>query len=240
LYTVLLLLLACPAPAAQQPKEGAKEQPDGRPEGAPGEGFRSLMPDARFTGWRGRVGSRALHARMTRRRWARLQRLANADMLVHWKTRDGVLEFDGQGKSICTEKEFGDFELYVDWKIPEGGVSGVYLRGVPQVQIWDTSLENLGAEVGSGGLRHNKSHPSKPLVKADKPVGEWNTFHIKMVGQRVTVKLNGKLVVNDVVLENYWEPDRPVHHRGHVELLGHGTKVWFRNIYIRELPRRKP
>ena len=79
----------------------------------------------------------------------------------------------------------------------------IYLRGTPQVQIWDLSRVNVGAQVGSGGLYNNQKNPSKPTCVADNKLGEWNTFYIKMVGDRVTVKLNGVLVVDDVILENY-------------------------------------
>src|SRR5439155_24402915 len=91
-----------------------------------------------------------------------------------------------------------NFELYVDWKIGKKGDSGIYLRGNPQVQIWDNPI-------GSGGLYNNKRHPKDPLKVADKPVGEWNSFHIIMRGDRVTVHLNGQLVVDNVLPENFCE-----------------------------------
>ena len=72
---------------------------------------------------------------------------------------------------------------------------------------------------------------------ADKPVGEWNTFYIKMVGERVTVRLNDKVVVDNTVLENYWERDKPVYPTGQIELQNHGNTLYFRNIFIREIPR---
>jgi len=122
-----------------------------------------------------------------------------------------VLVFDGKGQSLCTAKDYGNFELYVDWKIKDKGDSGIYLRGTPQVQIWDPAISS---DVGSGGLYNNEKNPSKPLVKADNPVGEWNTFYIKMVGERVTIMLNDKVVVDDVVLENYWEREKPIYETG--------------------------
>ena len=72
---------------------------------------------------------------------------------------------------------------------------------------------------------------------ADKPIGQWNTFYIKMVGDRVTVKLNGELVVDNVVLENYWERDKPIYPTGQIELQNHGSTLWFKNIYLREIRR---
>jgi hypothetical protein len=87
-------------------------------------------------------------------------------------------------------------------------------------------------------LYNNQKNPSKPLVKADKPVGEWNTFYIKMVGEKVTIKLNDQLVVDNVTLENYWEKDKPVYPSGSIELQNHGNTLYFRNIFIRELPQK--
>jgi len=238
-FTAAALALAvAKAPAAEPPDKTVDDAAEERPDNTPPKGFVSLLPGKEMDGWKGRIGSPLAVARMSRLRRNRLQRLADSDMLVHWKVTDGVLEFDGKGKSISTERVYCNFELYVDWKIPKGGKSGIYLRGYPKVQIWDATLEDVGAEVGSGGLFNNKDHPSKPLVKADRPTGEWNTFHIKMVSGRVTVKLNGTPVVNDVVLENHWTPDRPIHFTGPIELEANGSKLYFKNIYLRELPRK--
>ena len=147
----------------------------------------------------------------------------------HWTvTKEGVLHYDGKGDSLRSAKDYGDFEMYVDWKIGPKGDSGIYLRGKPQVQIWDDPI-------GSGGLYNNKKGPSKPLVVADKPVGEWNTFHITMKGDKVTVDLNGKRVVDGVPLENYPDYKDPLPATGTLELQHHGNPLEFRNIYVKEL-----
>jgi hypothetical protein len=146
----------------------------------------------------------------------------------HWTAKDGVLHYDGKGDSLRTAKDYGDFELYVDWKIGPKGDSGIYLRGKPQVQIWDNP-------VGSGGLFNNKKNPSKPTKVADKPVGEWNTFHIVMRGDKVTVDLNGERVVDEVPLENWPDYKDPLPSTGTIELQHHGNPLEFRNIYIKEL-----
>jgi len=161
---------------------------------------------------------------------AEKQAAADAEAFKHWKVRDGVIVYDGKNNNLCTARDYGDFELLVDWKIPPGGDSGIYLRGTPQVQIWDR-------EDGSGGLFNNQKNPSKPLAKADNPPGEWNRFRILMVGEKVHVFLNDVLVVRATVMENYWERDKPIYPTGPIELQHHGSELYFKNIYIREIPR---
>ena len=125
--------------------------------------------------------------------------------------------------------------MYVDWKITAQGDAGIYLRGTPQVQIWDTSRRDVGAQVGSGGLYNNQKNQSKPLVVADNPIGEWNNFHIIMKGEKVTVYLNGILVTDNTILENYWDKTIPIFAREQIELQAHGTYVAYRNIYLKEI-----
>jgi hypothetical protein len=72
-------------------------------------------------------------------------------------------------------------------------------------------------------------------VKADNPVGQWNTFHIKMVGSRVWVWFNDKLTVDGQVLDNYFDRSKSVLPRGPIELQTHGSEIRFRNIYIKEI-----
>jgi hypothetical protein len=125
--------------------------------------------------------------------------------------------------------------MIVDWRITKGGDSGIYLRGTPQVQIWDPARTDVGAQVGSGGLYNNQKHPSTPLVRADNPVGEWNSLRIVMVGDKVTVYLNGTKVAEKVTMENYWDRAQPIFARGPIELQAHGTDLAFRDLYVREL-----
>jgi hypothetical protein len=198
----------------------------------PPDGFVALFNGQDLTGWKGLVGNPKTRAAMSEADLAAAQGKADEAMRQHWKVEDGALVFDGKGKSLCTAKDYGNFEMMVDWKILPKGDSGIYLRGTPQVQIWDLNQH----PEGSGGLYNNKQHPSKPLKCADKPIGEWNNFHIKMVGEKVSIWLNGELVVDDTVLENYWERDKPIYPTGQIELQNHGNTLYFKNIYIRELP----
>jgi len=130
--------------------------------------------------------------------------------------------------------------MYVDWKIEPKGDAGIYLRGSPQVQVWDTSRVEVGAQVGSGGLYNNQKNPSKPLKLADNAINDWNTFRIIMKADRVTVYLNGELVVDNVILENYWDRKQPIFAMEQLELQAHGTLVAYRDIYVKELSRPEP
>jgi hypothetical protein len=163
------------------------------------------------------------------------QKAADDEMRKHWKVEDGVITYDGKNNNLITVKQYGNFELYCDWKIGPSGDSGLYLRGNPQVQIWDINGKNNPKKVGSGGLYNNQKNPSNPLVNADNPPGQWNTFHIKMVGDKVTIKLNDKLVVDNTPLENYWHRGQPLPSKGPIELQHHGDHLWFKNIYVKEL-----
>lgn len=205
------------------------------------KGFTALFNGKDLNGWKGLLASPndnpAKRATLSKEEAAKLQQEADENMRQHWNVEKGEIVFDGKGRSLCTKKDYKDFEMLVDWKIPAHGDSGIYLRGSPQVQIWDpfTKPAKNGSEVGSGGLYNNKQNPSKPSKVADKPIGEWNRFRIVMVGEKVHVFLNGELVVNDVTLENYWDRSIPIFPTGQIELQNHGDQLWFKNIYIREI-----
>lgn len=196
----------------------------------------------------------------------------------HWKIMNGVIDYDAESeaedKNLWSAKEYGDFVLYVDWRIKEvpwknpnvpfilpSGLhkrnakgeditmvipdsdSGILLRGESKCQanIWNWP-------VGSGevyGYRSDEKMPAEvrravtPKTHADNDIGEWNTFKITMKGNRMTVELNGV-----VVIENAELPGLPA--KGRIGLQHHGAKrngewvsppslVQFRNIYIKEL-----
>jgi Domain of Unknown Function (DUF1080) len=205
----------------------------------PPAGFTALFNGRDLTNWQGLVPLPD-RAKLSPAQLRERQEAANEKMRAHWKVVDGALHYDGKGDSLQTARDYGNVELYVDWRIEKGGDSGIYLRGNPQVQIWEASSPSAqkadGSFIGSGGLYNDKHHPHDPLVIADHPAGEWNRFWIRMVGDHVTVKLNDQLVVDDTPLENYWEPDRPLPARGPIELQHHGSHLEFKNIYLKELP----
>lgn len=200
-----------------------------------GEGFVSMFNGRDLSGWQGLVGNPVTRSKMSKAELARKQEIANREMLKYWSVKDGAIWFSGEGANLCSIKEYGDFEMIVDWRITKKGDSGIYLRGTPQVQIWDTSLIEVGARVGSGGLYNNTVNESKPLLVADNPVGDWNSFRIVMNGERVTVWLNGIKVVDNVVMENYWDRSQPIFPSGAIELQAHGNELAFRDIYIKEI-----
>src|SRR5690606_22661373 len=108
-----------------------------------------------------------------------------------------------------------------------GGDSGIYLRDVPQVQLWDPTSERdhrHGADKGSGGLWNNQKHGRFPLQLADKPTGEWNRMHVRMVGPYVAVRLNDQLVVDNVKLENFFAREEPMFEEGRLHLQTHGSE----------------
>lgn len=199
------------------------------------KGYESIFNGKDLSGWQGLVEDPIKRAKMTKAVLAKKQIEANAKVKNNWSVRDGCIYFQGDGANLCTTRPYGDFEMVVDWKISKNGDSGIYLRGSPQVQIWDISRVEDGAQVGSGGLYNNQKERSTPQVVADNPVGEWNTFYIKMIGDRVTVHLNGVLVVDSTVMENYWDRKIPIFPEEAIELQAHGTELAFRNIYVKEL-----
>ena len=164
------------------------------------------------------------------------------DAKQHWSVKDGILVNDGHGEFLTTDKFYGDIELMVSYKTVAKADSGVYLRGTPQVQIWDYTKEGgkfpLGADKGSGGLWNNGagSKGKDPLVLADRPFGEWNTLKILQVGARTTVYLNDKLVVDDAPMENFFDKKSPLFATGPIQLQTHGGEIDWKDVYVREIP----
>jgi hypothetical protein len=200
------------------------------------DGFTRLFNGVDLNGWQGLVENPPKRKAMPLEEWAVKQIKADRVMEKNWVVNRGVITYVGDGfDNLCTVRHYGNFELVLDWRMPEKSDSGVYLRGSPQVQIWDD-------RVGSGGLFNNKVNLSQPLSRADYFVGEWNRMRMFMLGDKVMVYLNDELVTYDtkkklgVVLENYWERDKPIYDWEQIELQAHKTPVQFRNIFIRELP----
>jgi len=209
----------------------------------PPEGFTALFNGKDFAGWHGmgHFDPNKLAA-MTDDERAKKRAADMEDLKQHWKVEGGELINDGHGVYLTTDKPYGDVELFVDYKMLPKGDSGIYLRATPQVQIWDFTEAggkwNLGADKGSGGLWNNtKGAAGKdPLVLADKPFGEWNTFRIVQVGARTSVWLNGKMVVDNAILENFWDRKKPLLKSAPIQLQTHGSEIRWKNVYVREIP----
>jgi hypothetical protein len=198
-------------------------------------GFYTMYNGQDLRGWKGLVANPVKRRQLSADTLAKLQVKADEVMRSGWEAKGEELHFTGHGDNLCSVKDYQDFEMYVDWKIEKDGDAGIYLRGSPQVQIWDIARTNVGAQVGSGGLYNNQINPRNPLKVADNPINEWNTFRIIMKGERVTVYLNGELVVNNAILENYWDRKIPIFLKDAIELQAHGNHIVYRNIYVKEL-----
>ncbi len=159
------------------------------------EGFTALFNEKNLTGWWGlKTEDPAKWMALSDDKLEEKRAASIKDIAKHWSVNGEELINDGHGLYLSTEKNYGDFELLLEYKTVAKADSGIYLRGIPQVQIWDYTKEggkwNIGADKGSGGLWNNsKGAPGKdPLVLADKGFGEWNHFRILMVGERVSCR----------------------------------------------------
>jgi hypothetical protein len=213
------------------------------------EGFVALFNGKDLTGWQALIDIGTLKfgaglnpadlASLSPAERATRQKASNDTYLKHWSVVDGILVFDGVqankdtgekgGQNLQTVKEYGDVDLYVDWCVEQGADSGVYLKNAPQIQIWFNPA-------GSGGVYNNRTGPRNPLVVADNPAERWNTFHIiQRENDKTTVWLNGQLAVNNVKMENYWDYSKPLPAKGNIELQYHGSKLYWKNIFVKEL-----
>jgi hypothetical protein len=182
----------------------------------------------------------------------------------HWKVNDWNISYDGKCQAadpnLWTEKEYGDYELIVDWRLaakpqkvqrpvilPNGvmdktvgldvddaGASGLYLRGkgegegLVQIWCWPVGSGLIADFAPDKDLPREVRPASMPKVKADNKLGEWNRFRIRVKGDRVTVFLNNKLVVDNAQVAGLAQ-------RGPIGLVSRGDPVQFGNLFIREL-----
>jgi hypothetical protein len=205
---------------------------------SPPAGFTSLFNGKDLAGWHG-YNPHSVAKLTGAKKDAMLAKMLE-EFPQHWSVKDGELLNPGTGAYATTDKDYDDFELLLEYNMAPKGDSGVYLRGVPQVQIWDPTDEKAfkhGAQLGSGALWNNSpGKPGKdPLVLADKPAGEWNTLRVVMTGARVSVWLNGKQTVDHAYLENYYDRKAAIPAKGPICLQTHGAPIRWRNIAIREI-----
>lgn len=203
--------------------------------------FKPIFNGKDLTGWYG-LNPHSVVKLEGEKKEAALKKMRE-EFATFWKVENGELVNDGHGPYATTEQEFGDMEFLIEYKTVAGADSGIYLRGVPQVQIWDKNQVFDPAKptrrphLGSGGLFNNTPDtPGRdPLVVADKPFGEWNSFRIRQIGARTWVWLNDKLVVDGNVMENYYDWTKPLPEKGPIMLQTHGGEIRWRNLQVREI-----
>jgi hypothetical protein len=207
----------------------------------PPKGFRAIFNGKDLAGWYGLNPHTG--AKLTGEKKDANLKQQREDFPKHWTIENGELVNSGTGPYATTDEEFGDIELLVEYKTVPHADSGIYLRGTPQVQIWDKNQvfdekkPDRKPHLGSGGLFNNTPNtPGRdPLVLADKPFGEWNSFRIRQIGARTWVWLNGKLTVDGNVMENYWDRTKPLPAKGPIMLQTHGGEIRWRNIFVHEI-----
>jgi hypothetical protein len=197
----------------------------------PPAGFTPLYNGQDFAGWNAMPGVEPakLAAMSEAERKSQMEKWA-ADVKNHWKVDNGELANTGNDAYLTSEKVFGDIELLVDFKVAANSAGGIFLRGTPEIQI--------GANKGSGGLNKNsEGAPGRePLLGADKAPGQWNSLRVLQVGERTTVYLNGKRVVDHARMENSWDSQLPLPRRGPIQLAVQSGEVRWREIFVREIP----
>jgi serine/threonine protein kinase len=205
----------------------------------PPRGFRSLFDGATLTGWHG-LNPHDIAKEAPERKATLVQQQRN-DFPKCWRVENGELVNLGTGPYATTLESFGNIDLLIEYKTVAGADSGIYLRGTPQIQIWDTTLPdtpNHKHSLGSGGLFNNTAgSPGRdPLVRADKPFGQWNQFRIRQIGARTWVWLNEKQVVDGALWEPFWDKSKPLPEKAPIMLQTFGGEIRWRNIFVRDIP----
>lgn len=206
----------------------------------PPEGYRAIFDGKTLDGWQARPHFNPTElANMPAEEREAKQSQWMSEAKQHWTIENGELVNDGKGPYLTTNDNFRDYELLLEYKTVPRADSGIYLKGTPQVQIWDSTEEakfKIGAGLGSGGLWNNSAGaPGKdPAKLADKPFGEWNSFKIRQIGARTSVWLNGEKVVDNAIMENYWDRKSPLAVEGPIQLQTHGGEIRWRNLFVRE------
>jgi hypothetical protein len=142
---------------------------------------------------------------------------------------------DGQrGYDLYTEQHFKNFALRLEFKVPPGGNSGVYLRGRYEIQIADDAGDAKPSWLSSGAIYKNIA----PSTVASRQAGEWQTIEATLAGSRVTVILNGITIIDNRFLGPPYQPPIPAVRTddpGPIYLQGTRGAVCFRNIRIKVL-----
>jgi len=207
----------------------------------PPKGFRAIFNGQDLTGWYGL--NPHLAAKLVGEKHEANLKQQREEFPQHWRVESGELVNDGTGPYATTEEEFGDIELLIEYKTVPHADSGVYLRGNPQVQIWDITQPwvpdkpDRNPDRGSGGLFNNtpRTLGRDPMMVADKPFGQWNELRIRQIGARTWVWLNTRPVVEGAMMENFWDKTQPFPAKGPIMLQTHGGEIRWRNLFVREI-----
>ncbi|MBB5038162.1 3-keto-disaccharide hydrolase [Prosthecobacter dejongeii] len=210
-------------------------------EPTPPPGFQAIFNGRDLEGWHG-LNPHVVTKLTGEKKETALQKM-RAEFAQHWRVENGELVNIGTGPYATTDASFGDVELLIEYKTVAKADSGIYLRGNPQIQIWDihqpddVKKPDRHPRLGSGGLFNNtpKTPGRDPLVLADKPFGEWNSFRIRQIGDLTWVWLNDKLVVDRAKMENFWDKTLPFPASGPIMLQTHGGEIRWRNIFLRQI-----
>lgn len=207
----------------------------------PPEGFHAIFNGKDLSGWHGLNPHSS--AQLVGEEKAANLTAQRAEFSQHWTIENGELVNDGHGPYATTDEAFGDIEFLIEYKTVASADSGIYLRGTPQVQIWDWNQEfdpkrpTRKPHLGSGGLFNNTPGNAgrDPMVLADQPFGQWNQFRIRQIGELTWVWLNDRLVVDGAPMENFWDRNVPLPDNGPVMLQTHGGEIRWRNLFVRNI-----
>lgn len=142
-----------------------------------------------------------------------------------WKITENGIAYTGGKNAILGTGNYENFELWFEWK--GTGKAGLGVRSIRQI--------DLGGDK-SGALSGNIKTKNTPEKVADNIAGEWNTVYVKVLNDRVTVSVNGVVTATNIILENSCDRNIPAYVKGQLMLIGEGTPVEYREMYIRELP----
>lgn len=211
------------------------------PGSQPPPGFRAIFNGRDLSGWHGLNPHSVANLPDDKKAAGLAQQ--RAEFAQHWTVEQGELVNDGHGPYATTDEEFSDIEFLIEYRTVPRADSGIYLRGSPQVQIWDWNQKfdpenpTRKPHLGSGGLFNNTPGMAgrDPIVFADNAFGEWNRFRIRQIGARAWVWLNERLVVDGAVMENYWDRAKPLPAKGPIMLQTHGGEIRWRSLFVREI-----
>jgi len=212
-----------------------KELPKARVYNRADRGFDLLFNGHDLSGWYGGLDpSRQAEAASEKAREIN-RRIADLNMRAHWSVQDGALVHDGQGSDIFSEREYGDMELALEYRVTPGATGGVLPLGLPGVVVQDRDTPGNELRLGSGGLHDGNSFYQAPSKYADRFAGAWNRMRIILAGGRIHVFVNDELVVKNAAFKNPNLPGTPLPERGPVGLASGRSQVAYRSLYARGL-----